>query len=71
MAKKFNMKFAEVSAKTGDNIHETLDKFIFDVAKKYIVPVELKDIFMTFLLLLNENFDDDLLQDALEMLVLE
>ena len=65
------MKFVEVSAKTGDNIHETLDKFIFDVAKKYIVPVELKDIYMTFLLSFYDNFDDDLLQDALELLVPE
>ena len=63
------MNFAEVSAKTGENVKEVLDGFFFEVVRERVRLVEMKDEYMTMLLGLNEDFDDDLLQDAMEMLV--
>ena len=60
------MKFAEVSAKTNDNLEKTMNEFIFEIVKEKIKV--LKDIYMNFLLFLNEDFDDDLLFDAISLL---
>ena len=41
----------------------------FKVLEEKIHMFPLKDIFMNFMLHLNEDFDDDLLQDAMSILV--
>jgi hypothetical protein len=60
------MDYMEVSHEPGENIEEALMGLIFECVKD---KFELKDKFMSFLLHLNEDFDDDLLLDALELLV--
>jgi hypothetical protein len=55
-----------VSARTKDNIHSALTGFIFSIVKDNYI---LKDIYMMFLLHINDDFDDDLLLDAMELLV--
>ena len=62
------MMFSQISAKTKENFEETLNKFVFEVVKEHIRLAPMKDIFMTFLLELNEDFDDDLLLDVIRML---
>lgn len=64
----YNMTFAEVSAKTKYNLEKTMDDFIFEIVKDRREFVSLKDIHMNFLLGLNEDFDDDLLLDAILLL---
>ena len=65
------MNFYSVSAKTGENVHEALLELINKMAQKKfgIDIILLKDIYMMFLLHLNEDLDDDLLQDAMDTLV--
>ena len=64
------MNFWPVSAKTGQNVHEAhMDLVNKIVQRKGINSLPLKDIYMMFLLQLNEDLDDDLLQDAMEVLV--
>ena len=60
------MKFAEVSAKTNDNLERAMNEFLYEIVKEKVKV--LKDIYMNFLLFLNEDFDDDLLFDAISML---
>ena len=62
------MPHAYVSAKSGLKVESALSNLIFEtvIHKTKIFPV--KDIYMTFLLGLNDDFDDDLLQDAIEIL---
>jgi hypothetical protein len=69
LVEKEKMDYAEVSAKTGQNIAEVLTFFGVEIAKKKADVVESKDIYMTFLLALNEDFDDDFLREAIELLV--
>ena len=38
---------------------------------KKIIAIRIKDVFMSFLLHLNEDLDDDLLSDAIGMMVSE
>ena len=63
------MHFAEMSAKNGENVEEALSGFVLEILKDRVKLVEMRDVFLTMLLRLNEDFDDDLLQDAMEMLV--
>ena len=62
------MPHSEVSAKNGVNINQTLINFILKVGESKVNNFELKDIYMNFLLNIFEDFDDDLLQDAIEIL---
>ena len=71
MAQKYGMQFEEVSAKTGNSVARALDSFIERIVKKKKRLLPWKDIYMLWLLSLNEDFDDDLLQDAVEMLMSE
>jgi hypothetical protein len=41
---------------------------VAEIALKKMTPAPLKDLYMTFLLSLNDDFDDDLLQDAIGLL---
>ena len=68
LAGQHEMGFAEVSAKTGQNVREVLGVWLEDMLSVHFKAAPLKDIFMTFLLSLNDNFDDDLLQEAIELL---
>ena len=61
------MTFAEVSAKTRQNLDKSMDDFILGIAGRRKVA-SLKDIHMNFLLSLSEDFDDDLLLDAILLL---
>ena len=54
-----------------NHIYRELDQFAKNIALKKFDIVSLKEIFLTFLLFLNEDFDDDLLQDAIQLLVEE
>ena len=63
------MQFAQVSAKTGSNIESTINDFIEEIVIDRMSIVPWKDIYMLWLLALNDNFDDDLLQDAVQMLM--
>ena len=65
LAKEHNMIFMEVSAKTGENVDKAMNKLLDEIVRKEVEIIPMKDIFMTFLLHLNDNFDDDLLQDAI------
>jgi hypothetical protein len=58
-----------VSAKTGQNVRETFRKFIRKIIESKVDVIPLKDLYMNMLLCVNEDFDDDLLHDAMEMLV--
>ena len=69
MADKYGMQFAEVSAKTGDNVRSAIDDFILSIVKGQVTVLAWKDVYMTWLLLINVDFDDDLLQDIMEMVV--
>ena len=62
------MAFSEVSAKTSENVEKTMNEFIVRTAKRKAHILPLKEIYMTFLLRLNEDFDDDLLFDAISIL---
>ena len=46
-----------------------LNDFVLGILKGRARLFEVRDVYMTLLLRLNEDFDDDLLQDAMEMLV--
>ena len=59
------MGFAEVSAKTGENVKDTMRGFVFEILREKVRLINMKDEFLTMLLGLNEDFDDDLLQDAM------
>jgi hypothetical protein len=58
-----------VSAKTGQNVRETFRNFIRKIIESKVEVIPLKDLYMNMLLCVNEDFDDDLLQDAIQMLV--
>ena len=59
------MIFMEVSAKTGQNLDKAMNKLLGEIVRKEVETIPMKDIYMAFLLHLNDNFDDDLLQDAI------
>jgi hypothetical protein len=63
------MMSREVSAKTGKNVEETIREFIIKIIRSKVDCMSLKDTYMMMLLHINEDFDDDLLQDAMETLV--
>jgi hypothetical protein len=67
VAEKFKMEFGIVSAKTDHNVKEAINGLIVTVLKEKIV-LPLKSAFLSFLLHINEDFDDDLLQEAIELL---
>ena len=64
------MKHILVSAKKDDNI-SVLEEMACVVARKKSLKTRLplRDIYLSFLLELNEDFDDDLMQDATKILV--
>ena len=68
MAETENVLYFEGSAKTGEGVREAFSELIINAIRLRVCP-PLKDIYMTFLLWLNEDFDDDLLQDAMELTV--
>ena len=53
-----------VSAKTGENTEKVIREFAFNILKKKVELIQLKDTYMTMLLHLNEDFDDDLASGA-------
>jgi hypothetical protein len=63
------MLFAEVSALSSKGIEEAFSRFVLEIVKDDVSLVRLKDVYMSFLLQLNEDFDDDLLLDAIDLLV--
>jgi hypothetical protein len=68
-AAKKGLLFEEVSAKTSRKLEKTVSEFALEIAREQSESVDLKEIYLNFLLGLNEDFDDDLLQEALELLV--
>ena len=58
-----------MSAMTGDNVEEAVTNFSYEIVKEKVRLIPMKDEYMMMLLSLNEDFDDDLLQDAIGMLV--
>ena len=67
LAQKHGMQFAEVSAKTGDNVKSAIDDFILSIVRGQVTVLAWKDVYMIWLLFINVDFDDDLLQDIMEM----
>jgi hypothetical protein len=63
------MLFAEVSALSSKGVEEAFSRFVLEIVKDDVSLVRLKDVYMSFLLQLNEDFDDDLLLDAIDLLV--
>ena len=57
-----------MSAKTGNKVESAISDFTLETAQDLIEVIPLKDIYMQFLLHLNEGFDDDLLMDCIGML---
>jgi hypothetical protein len=41
---------------------------VSEIFIRYCKVISLKDVYLRFMLKLNENFDDDLLQEAIELL---
>ena len=68
LAKKYKMQFAEVSAKTGSNVNRAIDDLVEGIVRGQLNVLPWKDIYMQWLLFLDEDCDDDLLQDAMEIL---
>ena len=66
LAAKYKMDFAEISTKTRDNFEKVLTDFVLDIASCKKVMIPLKDIYMQFLLHLN---DDDLLMNCIGLLI--
>lgn len=65
---KNEMEWHEVSAKTGAN---ELKEYLHDFASREVIRgmrLPMKEVYMSYLLHLFEDFDDDLLQDAMEEL---
>ena len=48
---------------------KTLDAFLMKLLSCKLPRYEWKEVYMNFLLHINEDFDDDLLQDAMQLLV--
>ena len=69
MALKYKMDFFEVSSLKENNLNEKLTSFAKEVTKIKIEHIPLKEVYMSFLLSIDDNFDDDLLMDAIECLV--
>ena len=62
LAKKYKMKqMGKVSAKTGGGVEKTFKKILENTVESVIETVQLKDIYMVFMLHIDENFDEDLL----------
>jgi hypothetical protein len=61
------MKFAEIDANMND-ANKVLTNFVTGIVKRKVQLVSLKEVYMTLLLSLNEDFDEDLLQDTIGML---
>jgi hypothetical protein len=57
-----------VSSATGDNLEKAVIGFVETVALRELEAIDPRDVYMGFLLALNEDFDDDLLQDVLRLL---
>jgi hypothetical protein len=68
-AAKEELYFEEASAKTGLNVEKAIASYAWEIARKQVDIIDPKDLYLHFLLELNEDFDDDLLQEALELLV--
>ena len=62
------MLFMEVSAKTGENLNRAITDFLDVIIQDMVSIIYLKDVYIAFLLTKNDDFDDDLLQDAIEIL---
>ena len=69
LAEKFKMPFHEVNTQNEGKIPEVLTDFSKEVALGLVEHIPLKDVYMNFLLWINDDFDDDLLMDALGFLV--
>ena len=48
---------------------KTLDAFLMKLMTYKLPKYEWKEVYMSFLLHINEDFDDDLLQDSMQLLV--
>ena len=46
-----------------------LNDFVMEIINSKVTLIPWKDIYMTFLLGIDEDLDDDLLQDAIELMV--
>ena len=58
MAKKHGMLFAEVSAKS-ENVGKSISDLLLEIVRERVPPEDLRDVYMTLLLSLNEDFEDD------------
>jgi hypothetical protein len=58
-----------VSAKTGEKVDRVLTDFIVSLAAQKRTIGLLKDGYLSLLLALNDDFDEDLLLDAMGLLV--
>jgi hypothetical protein len=68
VAGRFGMAFAVISARTGQQLRETLNEVVLAIARAKVTEMPLQDVYLSFLLQLNEDFDDDLLQEAVALL---
>jgi hypothetical protein len=68
LAAKHGMLFAEVSSLSGKGVEEAFTRLVLDIVTNEVSLVHLKDVYMFFLLGSNEDFDDDLLLDAIDLL---
>jgi hypothetical protein len=63
------IEYAEVCVKSFDQVNRVIESLLLAIVLQTLEAVEMKDVFMCFLLTLSKDFDDDLLQDAMELLV--
>ena len=52
LAQKYGIQFAEVSAKTGDNVKQAINGFILSIVKGQVTVLPWKDAYLTWLLLM-------------------
>jgi hypothetical protein len=65
------MEWAEVDLLTlnSTSSKKVVDRFVRRVMERQHLEVKAMDIYMEMLLHINEDFDDDLLQETIELLV--
>jgi hypothetical protein len=65
LARKNDLEYGEIDAYSGGNVQQTMMNLLFEVAK---AKLNMKDLYIMLLLHINDDFDDDLLLDAMDLL---
>ena len=69
IAEEYQMELAEVDIASNKSVRETIDGFVRRVMREKHLEAREMDLYMNMLLHINEDFDDDLLQETIGLLV--